>query len=66
MYPMCEWASISAGITVLPVKSTRAAPAGACNSPLRSDAGEAVVLDQKRGVLDGCAAITGDEAGAFE
>ena len=32
---MCEWPSTSAGITVLPVRSTRAAPAGACTSPLR-------------------------------
>src|SRR5262245_54210862 len=32
---MCECASISAGMTVLPLRSTRAAPGGAATSPFR-------------------------------
>src|SRR5258706_41388 len=47
MYPMWEWASISAGMTVFPARSTRAAPAGAsgkdeevfssCSAPQRQE-----------------------------
>jgi hypothetical protein len=33
--PMCPWRSTIVGMTVLPVRSTRAAPAGTCTSPRR-------------------------------
>ena len=58
---MCECASTSAGMTVLPVRSTRAAPGGA-NLAASAHASEPAVLDEERGVLDRRVAVADDEA----
>ena len=54
-----------AGITVLPVRSTRVAPGGSGTSPLRPTRANPVVLHEERGALDD-AAVADDQALAVE
>ena len=53
------------GITVLPVRSTRAAPFGDQHVGAAAGSDEAVALHNEGGVLDD-GAVASDQAGAFE
>ena len=55
-----------AGMTVLPRRSTRRAPAGTCTLPASANLREAMPLTTKRRILDRRASIADDEPRAFE
>ena len=54
-----------AGMTVLPVRSTWVAPAGAVIAPFLPTSGDPAVLDDERAVFDRRAFVADDQPGAF-
>ena len=66
-HPRWPCKSTFAGMTVLPVRLTRAAPAGTRNSPSRpTPVNRSFWTMNKCGVLDGRAAVADDQPRSFE
>ena len=63
---MCEWASNQRGDHCLARQIDTGSAVRSLKFALAANPDEAVVLHQKRGILDRRPAITGDEAGSLE